>query len=803
MTGGPPPGEPTAGGTARDADVPDEHVVAELDRDLRAAEAEHRRLLAENRRLRRQVDEATTRLEAVYASETFRLGRAVLAGPRRLARWVEARRTGDAKVVSSRRFVAPGAANQVGAADPTQVARYRRVVVDGLPPADGGRTVAFAVSTDDLTRGRGDVFAAAGLGLALHERGWGVRLLVPGSWDDLDGVDVLVAMLAEPSLGLDPTLVPSRVRTVAWVRNNVPTWRSRGVWLHDVVLASSERTAEVLAEGLGSAVPVLPIGVDTALFVPGDVERHGVVATTNQFSADAPRPTFTALEHTGVTFPLALHGVHRGLPAVLEPYAAGPVDHLALPRLYGSSLLVLDDRQGPNRTHGNVNARVFEALACGALPVCDTDIGLHELGLGDVPSWSAADELTSTVEALLADPDTTARRAARLRSVVQQRHGWDRRAERFEQLLDPAPVASEPRPSGVLVVQAPDYRATNPYQDLLHAELTAPDWVSTTTDVDRLTAPRPRMSGQPHVLHLHWTAPVLGPAADARDARRRADRFLAGLDAAGDRGARLVWTVHNALPHDAAHPAVELELRQAIADRATLVHVMCDDTPAAIAPVRLDPARTVTVPHGAYVDVHADQLDRAAARRRLGLASSSTVVLALGQVRPYKGLDELLDAWDAAGAAAQGAELVVAGQPVNHPGVAELRERADHAAGVHLHLGRVDDDDLQVFLGAADVAVLPHVRALNSGLVGLAHAFGLAVIAPRRGCLPAHVAPGASRVHEPGALAGALADLGDLRTTAVRRAAREHAEAYTCWDMARDFRAALDEVVKDRRDAPS
>ena len=50
-------------------------------------------------------------------------------------------------------------------------------------------------------------------------------------------------------------------------------------------------------------------------------------------------------------------------------------------------------------------------------------------------------------------------------------------------------------------------------------------------------------------------------------------------------------------------------------------------------------------------------------------------------------------------------------------------------------LGFVPDDELQVYLRAADVVATPFLEILTSGSVLLAMSFERAVIAPRRGCV--------------------------------------------------------------------
>lgn len=336
----------------------------------------------------------------------------------------------------------------------------------------------------------------------------------------------------------------------------------------------------------------------------------------------------------------------------------------------------------------------------------------------------------------------------------------------------------------------PDYRTTNPYQAMLLGGL--PDLlpVAVTRPTELLAVSH---RAQPRILHVHWTAPVLARAGTAEDATMLADRFLAELDEVRREGVAVVWTVHNVLPHDCRFPAVEAQLCQGLADRVDLVHVMGRETltEAAAAYTIADDDRLVVVPHASYDGIYPAEQDPGIGRRALGLGADDRVVLFLGQIRPYKGLDDLLDAWQAPGRDPR-ARLVVAGAVGDFAGSGELVERLGEVAD-RVDLRVVSDDELPTLLAACDVVVLPHRAVLNSGTLLLAHTFGRPVIAPDVGCLRSHAAAGAVRWFGPGhgSLAETLQDLGPLTGDDVRRAARERALRYTPEDMGAAFAAAL------------
>lgn len=780
-----------------DGDGPSPDLLRELDIER----ARSRRLERKIIHLRRENRQLEDQLQDVYRSETFRLGRILLRFPR----WVK-KRLGSEQ--GRERPPEPDRAPRPVEAVPRKgpVARYALESDDAVRrdyvrlagevrshgPSTGPR-VALGVSTADLDAGRGDLFAAIGLARNLERRGFGVIILPPERWDETPpGTDLFLALVAEPELALDPLVLPEGCRAVAWVRNSTERWRSLPTLpLYDAVLCSSLRSAEFMRRGFAGQVEILRLAVDHELFAGSGGERFGVVSTLNQWHHDKPRDIYRLLAQVDLEVPLAIFGVQRGLASELEPYRRGRLSFFQLPSLYGQAAYVLDDQQPVNRRFGNLNSRIYESLACGALPVTAAAAGLAEAGLGAVPVVEDPDDIPRTVDAVEERRDEL---AGRLRDVVLSRHTYERRAAEFEAFVEGISDRVDD-PVTVLGFQ-PDYRATNPYQSLLYSTLQERDRTAVVpVDEPGVFAQAVRRTGGRPVLHVHWTAPVLGPATSRREATERCERYVESLDALRGGSGRLIWTVHNELPHECRFPDVEVELRRELAQRADAIHVMCPATPDIVARVgyQLPAERVTVIPHGSYVDVYPNLVGQDDARAELGLGDADLVYLFLGQIRPYKGLDALLDAFDDVRRDERDSRLVVAGDPRNFPGATELERRASRQPGVLPVFREIADVDLQVFLNAADVFVLPHRRVLNTGGIPLAFSFGLPVVAPATGCVPGQVPDGLGLLFgKERGLDEAMLRARSLVGPGTSRAAFEHAASYTYRDMAEDFWTLLE-----------
>ena len=297
------------------------------------------------------------------------------------------------------------------------------------------------------------------------------------------------------------------------------------------------------------------------------------------------------------------------------------------------------------------------------------------------------------------------------------------------------------------------------------------------------------------ILHLHWVNGVLHGATGPEDIATRLATFTGRLDRAIAAGVRVVWTVHNVLPHDTPFEAADTELRRIIVERAVMVHVLAASTPELAAEHYLiPPEKVVHVPLPSFRGAYPDIVGRAAARFALGLRPDAFALLLLGGMRPHKGFDTLLEAFDLAAAQEPRLHLIVAGPPAPFPVIEAFLERAVDDPRITLHARWIPSEDMQLFFRAADVAILPYHRTLNSASLMTALAFDLPAIAPPVGGIAETIEPVLSVTFEPGnarSLAAAILASRDLPPDEVRSAARRISEAHDAVALSDQFMTAL------------
>jgi len=283
----------------------------------------------------------------------------------------------------------------------------------------------------------------------------------------------------------------------------------------------------------------------------------------------------------------------------------------------------------------------------------------------------------------------------------------------------------------VIVAAAPAYatRHANPYNALLADAL-----VEAGAEVREFEL-RDLVRRRPDVVHLHWPELLFLSTHRPWQARARVAAFGRLIRRARRRGTRLIWTVHN----DGAH-----EQRSSPTARAALDRMLARDVDAVFslseagddaARARLGPGVPVfRTRHGDYAGAYPFRRDRAAARAELGIAPHARLVVAVGQVRPYKNLDRLAEV--ARRSADPDLRVAIAGAPGDAATADAVTRAAAGDARILLDLAHLDDARLATWLAAADLVALPYRRILNSGAALLALSASRPVLVPALGAMP-------------------------------------------------------------------
>ena len=130
-------------------------------------------------------------------------------------------------------------------------------------------------------------------------------------------------------------------------------------------------------------------------------------------------------------------------------------------------------------------------------------------------------------------------------------------------------------------------------------------------------------------------------------------------------------------------------------------------------------------PHPVY-HIYGAKIDRAEAAARLQLDPSLRWALFFGLIRPYKGLDWLLDAWAILKGRGEtgGKKLLIAGEFYeNEEKYRSQIARLKLTGNVVIHNRFIPDNEVAAYFSLADVSVQPYKSATQSGITQIAYHF--------------------------------------------------------------------------------
>ena len=320
------------------------------------------------------------------------------------------------------------------------------------------------------------------------------------------------------------------------------------------------------------------------------------------------------------------------------------------------------------------------------------------------------------------------------------------------------------------------------------------------------SAPR-RLSGRPRTaaIALSWALGwlrVVGVALGARLRGRPAVVHVQAPESAPELvflallrplARRLVVTAHNAVPHD--RPGAGGLIHRATYRLPHLVVAQSEEDAVVVRRLAGPRTRVGVVAHGTYRPI-ADAFAEPA-----NGDGGAVRVAHLGTLRPYKGFDTVVAAFGGALRADPGLRLRVVGRAADDDGVRRMLQGLP-AHAVSADLRHLTVEELVSEARAADVLVLGHRRASESGILHLALAAGTPVVGPDIGGIGRLLAGQSGWLYPPAdAEAAAEAILAVARATradrgAMRAAARAVAErAAPTWDeVAGEHLALLAEV---------
>ncbi|WP_363465074.1 glycosyltransferase family 4 protein [Halogeometricum borinquense] len=275
------------------------------------------------------------------------------------------------------------------------------------------------------------------------------------------------------------------------------------------------------------------------------------------------------------------------------------------------------------------------------------------------------------------------------------------------------------------------YEENNPYQDNFSKYLSEID-VNTHS-----TGPHPKQiirellrNRDIEIIHIHWTYPFFVSDSVAKSILRSSVSLIfftilkiIGYD--------FIWTAHNLTEHEKRHPDLE------VFAKSIFCTIICDYIIVHNEFARESIKETLflfgratpiaVIPHGNFIENYENEVTKEEARKELGY-ENELVYLFIGQIRAYKQVPYLIESFKQL--PEDRIQLLIAGNPKTQELKREIYNESNTDSRISCRLEFIPSNELQTYLNAADVVVLPYSDIFTSGSAMLALSFGKPLIVP-------------------------------------------------------------------------
>lgn len=370
---------------------------------------------------------------------------------------------------------------------------------------------------------------------------------------------------------------------------------------------------------------------------------------------------------------------------------------------------------------GSVDKVLLEAMACGMQVLSSNDAAKGFLPVRLIFNDTSPAELAEKIKIVAHQPPDPA-----LREYIVMHHELHHLIAKVSHLMQSDLSKTTLAKMQVVVYPFPFSQKSNRYIDLLYTAVQRQSGVMVQkSSLVGILVWRLRNWRVRHVIHIHWSVMLFG------------SRFLpkAVLRLIWNVGilsilkllrVRIIWTMHNLAAHDFSYHQLDRIARWLFRNLANVIILQQRIVANQLA--EENPGKTITyIPLGNYINAYGINAGmESVLRRRFGIADSDIVLLSLGLLRPYKHIEQIIDAVLTANVS--GVRLIIAG-PAKPAYAVQLRAKVANHPTIILVDSYIPDKEISGYFSLADWSVFWYDEStLTSASIMLSLSYGVPVI---------------------------------------------------------------------------
>jgi glycosyltransferase involved in cell wall biosynthesis len=273
----------------------------------------------------------------------------------------------------------------------------------------------------------------------------------------------------------------------------------------------------------------------------------------------------------------------------------------------------------------------------------------------------------------------------------------------------------------------PDISSSNSYQNMLYSESRKANWIVKAIETPFDVPP------DVDAVHIHWQNTIWRLSHLERSELMNSDftSLFAFKNHVSRKKRHMIWTVHNLVPHDSTELDSEIALMRKMNEESDVIHFLTHESVAEIKKfIPVDERKIIVEPLCSYSGFLPNKLNSEAMRQRYGIAKESLIIGFVGQIRPYKNVQQLIDAFLELYEEFHNLVLIVAGlnqDPIVDRSMRELSQQFDYIHYIDRFLTPIEFAELSSLI---QIACYPYTSILNSGSLFSSLTFGHHIVVP-------------------------------------------------------------------------
>ncbi|MFW6016272.1 MAG: glycosyltransferase family 4 protein [bacterium] len=231
------------------------------------------------------------------------------------------------------------------------------------------------------------------------------------------------------------------------------------------------------------------------------------------------------------------------------------------------------------------------------------------------------------------------------------------------------------------------------------------------------------------LLHIHWPDNILG-ARNQFFILLKIILLTISLKIVRFKKSKIIWTSHNIESHYNVNSYLEnlfwkFLLRNVdgiITPSYSIKEQLINKHP------QVKSKRIIVTPFGDWSQLVPNEVDFKDSRLSLNIPNNDFLIIWIGGIRPYKGLETLIQSFKKL--PNNNIRLIIGGIIFDSNYEAKIQKLTNKDSRIIIHSGFIPNEKLQIYYNAANLAVFPFKKITNSGSVRLALHFDCPVLVP-------------------------------------------------------------------------